>query len=142
MHDMLSFYLWYYKVKYYEWISWLSLHHLGLEVRAFVRDKAKIPEDLRNKVEAVVGDVTNAKEVANAVAGRDAVIVVLGTREDLSKQYIYFLIFIHLLLLIMICCTSFYAILRPYYCIVSRHEEYNRCYESTWCWAGLYMLIR
>jgi len=55
-------------------------------VRAFVRDTTKIPEDLRNKVEAVVGDVTNAKEVANAVAGRDAVIVVLGTREDLSKH--------------------------------------------------------
>jgi len=100
-------------------------------VRAFVRDKTKIPEDLRNKVEAVVGDVTNAKEVADAVAGRDAVVVVLGTREDLSKQCIYFLIFIHLLLLIMICCTSFCAILRPYYCIVSRHEEYNRRYEST-----------
>lgn len=56
----------------------------GLEVRAFVRNEAKIPEDLRNKVESVVGDVTNAEEVADAIAGRDAVVVVLGTGVDLS----------------------------------------------------------
>ncbi|XP_025988792.2 uncharacterized protein LOC105203429 isoform X3 [Solenopsis invicta] len=60
----------------------------GLEVRAFVRDKTKIPEDLRNKVEAVVGDVTNAKDVTRAIAGRDAVVVVLGTREDVSNPTI------------------------------------------------------
>lgn len=63
-------------------------------MRAFVRDEAKIPEDLKSKVEVVVGDVTNAKQVANAVAGRDIVVVVLGTGKDLSKQHIYFLIFI------------------------------------------------
>ncbi|XP_011170556.1 flavin reductase (NADPH) [Solenopsis invicta] len=56
----------------------------GLEVKAFVRDKTKIPEDLKDKVEAVVGDVTNAEDVANAVAGTDAVVVVLGTRRSLS----------------------------------------------------------
>ncbi|XP_036149051.1 flavin reductase (NADPH)-like [Monomorium pharaonis] len=56
----------------------------GLKVRAFVRDKTKIPEDLKNKVEAVIGDVTNAKEVAKAVADTDAVVVVLGTRQDLN----------------------------------------------------------
>ncbi|XP_077275232.1 flavin reductase (NADPH) isoform X1 [Temnothorax americanus] len=56
----------------------------GLAVRAFVRDEAKIPEDLRSDVEPVVGDVTNAEQVANAVAGRDAVVVVLGTGHDLS----------------------------------------------------------
>ncbi|KYN03097.1 PREDICTED: flavin reductase (NADPH) [Cyphomyrmex costatus] len=56
----------------------------GLEVRAFVRDKNKVPEDLRSKVELIVGDVINAKEVSNAIAGRDAVVVVLGTRTDLS----------------------------------------------------------
>lgn len=71
-----------------------SLFNSGLEVRAFVRDEAKIPEDLKSKVEVVVGDVTNAKQVANAVAGRDIVVVVLGTGKDLSKQHIYFLIFI------------------------------------------------
>ncbi|XP_011052260.1 PREDICTED: flavin reductase (NADPH) [Acromyrmex echinatior] len=57
----------------------------GLEVRAFVRDKDKVPEDLRNKVELIEGDVTNAKEVANAVADRDAVVVILGTRTDLRR---------------------------------------------------------
>ncbi|XP_011860302.1 PREDICTED: flavin reductase (NADPH) isoform X2 [Vollenhovia emeryi] len=56
----------------------------SLEVRAFVRDEAKIPEDLKSKVESVVGDVTDAKQVADAVAGRDLVVVVLGTREDLG----------------------------------------------------------
>ncbi|KAL6256442.1 hypothetical protein P5V15_012555 [Pogonomyrmex californicus] len=56
----------------------------GLDVRAFVRDKAKIPDDIKNKVESVVGDVINAKQVADAVAGRDAVVVALGTRNDLN----------------------------------------------------------
>ena len=64
-------------------------------MRAFVRDKDKVPEDLRNKVELIVGDVINAKEVANAVADRDAVVVILGTRTDLSK-HIYFLIYIYI----------------------------------------------
>lgn len=64
-------------------------------MRAFVRDISKIPEDLKSKIEAVVGDVTDAKQVANAVAGRDAVVVVLGTGRDLSKHKVsYFLIFI------------------------------------------------
>ncbi|EZA52406.1 hypothetical protein DMN91_011910 [Ooceraea biroi] len=56
----------------------------GLEVRAFVRDEAKVPDDLRSKVELTVGDITNAEEVSRAVDGRDAVVVVLGTRNDLS----------------------------------------------------------
>lgn len=56
----------------------------GLDVRAFVRDEAKVPENLKSKIESVVGDVTNAKQVAKAVADRDAVVVVLGTRDDLS----------------------------------------------------------
>ncbi|XP_036149077.1 flavin reductase (NADPH)-like isoform X2 [Monomorium pharaonis] len=56
----------------------------GLKVRAFVRDKTKIPEDLKDKVEAFIGDVTNAKEVAKAVADTNAVVVVLGTRQDLN----------------------------------------------------------
>ncbi|XP_014473970.1 PREDICTED: flavin reductase (NADPH) [Dinoponera quadriceps] len=56
----------------------------GLDVRAFVRDTAKVPKDLKNKIESVVGDVTEADQVAKAIAGRDAVVVVLGTRNDLS----------------------------------------------------------
>nr|XP_012226571.1 PREDICTED: flavin reductase (NADPH) [Linepithema humile]XP_012226572.1 PREDICTED: flavin reductase (NADPH) [Linepithema humile] len=56
----------------------------GLEIRAFVRDEAKVPKDLKNKIELVVGDVINAEQVSKAVADRDAVVVVLGTRNDLS----------------------------------------------------------
>lgn len=71
----------------------LYRYYPGLNVRVFVRDEAKIPEDLKSKVESVVGDVTNAKQVVEAVADRDAVVVVLGTRNDLSmyKYFFYFL---------------------------------------------------
>lgn len=58
-------------------------------MRAFVRDKAKVPHDLKNKVESVVGDVTNAQQVSTAMDGMDAVIVVLGTRNDLSTKDTY-----------------------------------------------------
>lgn len=60
--------------------------YLGLEVRAFVRDEAKVPEDLKDKVELVVGDVVNAGQVSKAVADRDAVVVVLGTRSNLGMH--------------------------------------------------------
>ncbi|XP_029661196.1 flavin reductase (NADPH) [Formica exsecta] len=59
-----------------------------LDVRAFVRNEAKVPENLKSKIESVIGDVTNAEQVAKAVADRDAVVVVLGTRNDLSPTTI------------------------------------------------------
>ncbi|KAL6444848.1 hypothetical protein ACFW04_002110 [Cataglyphis niger] len=59
-----------------------------LDVRAFVRDEAKIPEDLKSKIESIVGDATNAEQVAKAVADSDAVVVVLGTRNDLSPTIV------------------------------------------------------
>lgn len=37
---------------------------------------------MRSKVEIIVGDVRNAKQVLNAVEGVDGVVVVLGTRND------------------------------------------------------------
>ncbi|OXU25206.1 hypothetical protein TSAR_007619 [Trichomalopsis sarcophagae] len=64
-----------------------SLEHAvksGFQTRVFVRDEKKIPEHLRDKVEAVVGDVTNADEVSQAISGVDGVVVVLGTRNDLK----------------------------------------------------------
>lgn len=61
----------------------------GLEVRAFVRDAAKVPEEFKDKIELIVGDVTDADQVAKAIAGEDAVVVALGTRNDLSIYYIY-----------------------------------------------------
>lgn len=59
-----------------------------MDVRVFVRDKTKIPENVRDKVDTIIGDVTNDKDVSKAVAGRDAVVVALGTRNDLSKNHI------------------------------------------------------
>ncbi|KOX70420.1 Flavin reductase (NADPH) [Melipona quadrifasciata] len=56
----------------------------GLTVRAFVRDEGKVPPILKDKVEIIVGDVTNPEQVSNAMSNRDAVVVVLGTRNDLS----------------------------------------------------------
>ncbi|XP_044746938.1 flavin reductase (NADPH) [Coccinella septempunctata] len=56
----------------------------GLNVRAFVRDASKLPENLRSKVEVVQGDVLNYNDVSNAIKGVSAVVVVLGTRNDLK----------------------------------------------------------
>ncbi|KAK9891302.1 hypothetical protein WA026_013609 [Henosepilachna vigintioctopunctata] len=56
----------------------------GLNVRAFVRDPSKLPDNLRNSVEVVQGDVLNYNDVLNAVKGVTAVVVVLGTRNDLK----------------------------------------------------------
>ncbi|CAG2114931.1 unnamed protein product [Medioppia subpectinata] len=55
----------------------------GYEVTAFVRDSTKLPADVR-PTHVVVGDVTNRADVDRAVEGKEAVIVVLGTRNDLS----------------------------------------------------------
>lgn len=55
-----------------------------MNVRAFVRDPNKLPDHLRNSVEVVKGDVLDYKDVLNAVKNVSAVVVVLGTRSDLS----------------------------------------------------------
>lgn len=49
-----------------------------------MRDPTKLPDHLRNSVEVVKGDVLEYKDVLNAVRGVSAVVVVLGTRNDLS----------------------------------------------------------
>ncbi|KAK5647679.1 hypothetical protein RI129_002571 [Pyrocoelia pectoralis] len=56
----------------------------GLNIRAFVRDPTKLPDHLRNSVEVVKGDVLNYVDVHNAIKNVSAVVVVLGTRKDLS----------------------------------------------------------
>ena len=58
--------------------------HLGLQVRAFVRDPAKLPTNLQNNVEVVQGDVLNYSDVSKAIQGVNGVVVVLGTRNDLK----------------------------------------------------------
>lgn len=59
--------------------------NLGLNVKVFVRDENKVPMNLKNKIEIIIGDVTNKEQVSNAISNTDAVVVVLGTRNDLSK---------------------------------------------------------
>ncbi|CAK1583957.1 unnamed protein product [Parnassius mnemosyne] len=53
----------------------------GLQVRAFVRDPVRIPDHLKDKVEAYKGDVLKPDSVANAVESTDGVVVTLGTPE-------------------------------------------------------------
>ncbi|OAD56879.1 Flavin reductase (NADPH) [Eufriesea mexicana] len=55
---------------------------------AINKDESKVPTNLKEKVEIIVGDITNGKQVSNAVSNRDAVVVVLGTRNDLSPTTI------------------------------------------------------
>lgn len=50
-----------------------------------VRDPAKLPAD-HNASRVVVGDVLNKEDVKKAMEGQDAVIIILGTRNDLSKS--------------------------------------------------------
>ncbi|XP_076637601.1 flavin reductase (NADPH) [Colletes latitarsis] len=56
----------------------------GLDVRVFVRRTIHVPANLKDKVETIVGDVTNAEQVSNAICNRDTVAVALGTQNDLS----------------------------------------------------------
>lgn len=58
---------------------------------AFVRDKAKLGAVTPQHV--IEGDVLNKDNVDQAVQNQDGVIVVLGTRNDLSI-YLYFLIIV------------------------------------------------
>ncbi|KAJ9578777.1 hypothetical protein L9F63_004985 [Diploptera punctata] len=56
----------------------------GFQVRVLVRDINTLPENLRDKVHVIQGDVTKLSDVQKAVEGQDAVVVVLGTRTDLG----------------------------------------------------------
>ncbi|XP_076034037.1 flavin reductase (NADPH)-like isoform X2 [Oratosquilla oratoria] len=56
----------------------------GYDVTAFVRDPSKLPGDLSYQIKVKVGDSTNEYDVDDAVMGQDAVVVALGTRNDLS----------------------------------------------------------
>lgn len=49
-----------------------------------MRDPAKLPADHKaSRVE--VGDVLNKEDVRKTMEGQDAVIIILGTRNNLSK---------------------------------------------------------
>ena len=51
----------------------------------FVRDPARLPEELSSQVTTEVGDVLDSKAVDDAVKGQDGVVILLGTRNDLSE---------------------------------------------------------
>lgn len=56
----------------------------GYNVTVLVRDPARLPADHKAS-RVVVGDVLNKEDVKKAMEGQDAVIIILGTRNDLSK---------------------------------------------------------
>uniref|UniRef100_A0A8C5RS50 Biliverdin reductase B n=1 Tax=Laticauda laticaudata TaxID=8630 RepID=A0A8C5RS50_LATLA len=53
------------------------------QVTVLVRDPVRLPPELQ-PAQVVVGDVLNQADVDRAVRGQDAVIIILGTRNDLS----------------------------------------------------------
>ncbi|CAO2626278.1 Flavin reductase (NADPH), partial [Lemmus lemmus] len=56
----------------------------GYEVTVLVRDSSRLPAEGPQPAHVVVGDVRHAADVDKTVAGQDAVIVLLGTGNDLS----------------------------------------------------------
>lgn len=56
----------------------------GYNVTVLVRDPSKLPADHKAS-RVVVGDVLNKENVKVTMEGQDAVIIILGTRNDLSK---------------------------------------------------------
>ncbi|KAJ8369312.1 hypothetical protein SKAU_G00093400 [Synaphobranchus kaupii] len=55
----------------------------GYNVTVLVRDPSRLPADHKAS-RVVVGDVLNKDDVKKAMEGQDAVIIILGTRNDLS----------------------------------------------------------
>ena len=53
---------------------------------AYLRKPQKVPEEVRKCVKIIIGDVRNIDQVADALAGQDAVISCLGTGFNLGKQ--------------------------------------------------------
>uniref|UniRef100_A0A665TU60 NAD(P)-binding domain-containing protein n=1 Tax=Echeneis naucrates TaxID=173247 RepID=A0A665TU60_ECHNA len=57
----------------------------GYNVTLLVRDPARLPADHKAS-RVVVGDVLNKDDVRKTMEGQDAVIIILGTRNDLSMS--------------------------------------------------------
>lgn len=55
----------------------------GYEVSIFVRDPSKVPPEMKPDM-IITGDVLNKDQVIASIEGQDAVVVTLGTRNDLS----------------------------------------------------------
>lgn len=65
-------------------ICFTNVFSSGYNVTLLVRDPARLPADHKAS-RVVVGDVLNKEDVRKTLEGQDAVIVILGTRNDLSK---------------------------------------------------------
>lgn len=61
----------------------------GYNVTVLVRDPANLPAD-HKAARVVVGDVLNKDDVKKTLEGQDAVIIILGTRNDLSEAFTTF----------------------------------------------------
>uniref|UniRef100_A0A1B0CGM4 NAD(P)-binding domain-containing protein n=1 Tax=Lutzomyia longipalpis TaxID=7200 RepID=A0A1B0CGM4_LUTLO len=56
----------------------------GLKLRLLVRVMKTVPNTFRDKVEIILGDVTDYTKVQEVIQGTNGVVVVLGTRNDLE----------------------------------------------------------
>lgn len=65
--------------------SMFRVRSLEYNVTVLVRDPTLLPAD-HNASKVVVGDVLNKADVKKTMEGQDAVIIILGTRNDLSKS--------------------------------------------------------
>ncbi|BAH55335.1 NAD(P)-dependent oxidoreductase [Rhodococcus opacus] len=66
-------------------IGQLLVHNLlasGHTVRAYVRNPSKVPAQWRDQVQLVVGEITDADAIDNAVADTDIVVSALGPSMD------------------------------------------------------------
>ncbi len=71
--------------QYYQVFSLRCLAVPGYNVTVLVRDAARLPPDHKAS-RVVVGDVLNKDDVKKSLEGQDAVIIILGTRNDLSES--------------------------------------------------------
>lgn len=53
-------------------------------MKVLVRDANKVPSEVRDKIEVIVGDVLNYEDVKQVVNDVNGIAVILGTRNDLS----------------------------------------------------------
>lgn len=59
---------------------------LGYNVRILARDNITVPDSFKDKVDVVIGNVTNYEDVERALQGQQEVVVVLGTRSKLDPE--------------------------------------------------------
>jgi len=64
----------------------IALENPANEVSIFIRTPSRLPEDLRDKVRSIQGDVTDQKAVVAALEGQDAVLSSLGTGKSIAAQ--------------------------------------------------------